>query len=238
MNRKQTLFALCLIVLTTSVFAFDKPSQLAKNIINFGTYTQPTIPKEQNAPLSKSAETTAQDRKNLPQGIKAPEHVLYDQMFRLIVKFKKKAEEQQAKGEQVTPLRDYFQKEAQLDDGQTRVLQDVATRYVEEVSIIDAQAKVIIEDIRARIPKGQPLTDKTILQPPAELKELQQRREELALSYRDHLRESLGPDQFQRFEKFVRQKMTSVITVAPAESLRPADEATPFQPRTERRVER
>jgi hypothetical protein len=240
MSKKQTLAALCLVILTTSVFAFEKPTYLVKHIFGFDAQAQAIEKQKQDKSLPKTKQTRiTQDRKPQAQKIEAPEQVLYDQLFRLVVKFKKKAEEQIARRDQVTPLRDYFQKEAQLGDEQTRVLQDVATKYVEEVSIIDAHAKVIIENIRTRVPRNQPLMDKTILQPPAELKELQQKREELALRYRDHLRDLLGPEQFQNFEKFVQEKMTSIITVSPVESLRPAEETnSPFQPRTERRIEK
>jgi hypothetical protein len=65
---------------------------------------------------------------------------------------------------------------------------------------------------------------------------LQKKREELALRYRDHLRDLFGTEEFQRFENFTQQKMSSVITAVPisSDSLHPEDE---FHP-TERRVEK
>jgi hypothetical protein len=236
MNKKQILMTLCVVALTTSVLAFDKPTQIAKRIFGFVSQAQTTQNQNANTSENKSTKVRIARDEQSQKEMEVPENVLYDQMFRLIVEFKKKAEEQAAKGEQITPLRDYFQREAQLSDEQTRILQDVAKKFVDEVSLIDAQAKVIIENIRARVPRGQPITDKKILEPPAELRELQKKREELALRYRDHLRDLFGTEEFQRFENFTQQKMSSVITAVPisSDSLHPEDE---FHP-TERRVEK
>lgn len=140
-----------------------------------------------------------------------PEYILYEQTFRLVVKFKKKAEERQAIGEVSAPLRDYFQKEAKLNDEQTGLLQETAARFLEEVSVIDTQARVEIENIRANFSQTPQLRDK-IIEPSAKLKELQKKREELALRYRDYLRDSLGSEQFQSFQNFVEQNMSQAIT--------------------------
>jgi hypothetical protein len=236
MNKKQILMTLCVVALTTSVLAFDKPTQIAKRIFGFVSQAQTTQTQNANTSENKSTKVRIARDEQSQKEMEVPENVLYDQMFRLIVEFKKKAEEQATKGEQITPLRDYFQREAQLSDEQTRILQDVAKKFVDEVSLIDAQAKVIIENIRAGVPRGQPITDKKILEPPVELRELQKKREELALQYRDHLRDLFGTEQFEKFQKFVQEKMSSVITVVPvsSDSLRPADESRG----TERRIEK
>jgi hypothetical protein len=68
---------------------------------------------------------------------------------------------------------------------------------------------------------------------------LQKKREELALRYRDHLRDLFGTEEFQRFENFTQQKMSSVINVMPVESLRLTDDdPTPVSTPTERRIEK
>ena len=170
-------------------------------------------------------------RANGTSATEVPEYILYDQMFRLIVRFKKLAEEQEAKGQQATPLHGYFEREAKLNDEQTRILQETAVGYVGEIELVDAQARVIIETIRSTIPRGQPLADKRVLEPPAELKELQKKREDLALRYRDHLRDLFGPEQFQNFQNFIQQNMKQSITAMPVDTIKPEnaiDESKPF----------
>jgi len=238
MNKKQSMIALCVVLITTSVFAFDKPTQLAKQFFGFAVNAQKTEEQNQktSAPKNKPIKTIRHNREQ-SQNAEVPEYVLYEQTFRLIVTFRKKAEEQKAMSEEVTPLADYFQNEAKLNDEQTSQLQDIASKFVEELAVIDAQAKVIIENIRARIPKGQPTIDKKLLEPPDELKALQKKREELALNYRDRLRDLFGEEQFQKFGNFMQQKMASSIKAIPvsSDSLRSADE---FNPQTDRRIEK
>ena len=176
----------------------------------FSTDTQ-VIQKSNLEPL-KNAHQPEIRTKMPEEKSEIPEYVLYEQTFRLVVKFKKKAEEREATGEVAGGLQDYFQKEAKLNDEQTELLQETAARFVEEVSVIDAQARVVIENIRANFSQTQQLNDKKNIEPPAELKELQKKREELALRYRDNLRDSFGADQFQNFQNFVEQNMRQVIT--------------------------
>jgi hypothetical protein len=213
MNKKRVVILFSVVAFVSVALAFEGKTQLTRKTLGL-------VKSKKSESTSSTKQITApsppprQKRELMPASQKAevPEYILYDQMFRLIVKFKKKAEEQKAKGEPVTPLRDYFQKEAKLNDEQTRILQETAERFVAEVELIDAEARVIIENIRASVPRGQPSIDKKLLEPPAELKQLQKKREELALRYRDQLRDSFGAEQFGQFQNFVEQNMKQVIT--------------------------
>jgi hypothetical protein len=219
MRKKSILAIIALIGLSSFVVLGSSPGLVGKILESvqdnpitraFSSESQTDLPKTNVEPSVEVQKSTvpnvASEQKN-----EVPEYILYEQTFRLVIKFKKKTEELSAKGETNVTLRDYFQKEAKLNDEQTQVLQETAARYMEELSIIDTQARTIIETIRANFAQTQQLPDKKIIEPPAELKELQNKREALALRYRDHLRDSFGPEQFQNFQNFVEQNMRKAI---------------------------
>lgn len=218
MNRKNVVVIFCIAASVTIGLAFEGKTHFAMKTLGLSQASETDSSARQTEVKPAAAVPPAQtvrQRKELnpvAQAAEVPEYILYDQMFRLIVKFRKKAEEQEGKGEQALWFRDYFQKEANLSDGQTVILQDSALKFVAEVEVVDMQARVIVENIRAKIPKGQPITDKKVLEPPVELKALQKKREELALHYRDQLREQLGGEQFQNIENYVHQELTRSIS--------------------------
>jgi len=152
------------------------------------------------------------NQKTLTTGQKAdiPQYILYDQLFRLVVKFKKKAVEKEADGTPIPALRDYFQRAGKLSDEQTQSLQEIAANYVTAVEQIDSQAHTIIQTARERIPQGRATIDKKLLEPPAELLTLQKKREELALEYRDRLKSSLSPEGFELLVGQVQQSISTV----------------------------
>lgn len=218
MNRKNVVVIFCIVLSVTIGLAFEGKTNFAMKTLGLSQPSETDLSAQQTVVKPAAAVPPSQavpQRKELipaDQKAEVPEYILYDQMFRLIAKFKKKAEEQEGKGEQALWFRDYFQKEANLSDGQTVILQDSALKFVAEVEVVDMQARVIIENIRAKIPRGQPITDKKVLEPPVELKALQKKREELALHYRDQLREQLGSEQFQNIDNYVHQELTRSIS--------------------------
>jgi len=149
--------------------------------------------------------------------------MLYEQTFRLLNKFKKRGEEQAARGEQITPLVNYFTNEAKLGADQTVILNQTTESFIEKVAEIDSEAHFVIKKVRASIPKNRKRIDKTFFEPPALLRELQEKREKLAFLYRDYLRDSLPPEDFMEFEKLVRQSLKNAMTAMPIGSSRPVD---------------
>lgn len=221
MKKKHIVPIICMIGLMSFAVLGSSPEFVHKllesvqnNLITRAFLSEKSAAaRKSHAEISEGVERAELRSKTPEQNSEIPEYILYEQIFRLVVKFKKKAEERAAAGEATAGLQDYFQKEAKLNDVETGFLQDTAAMYVEEISIIDAQARVVIGNIRAGFSNEQSLSDKKIIEPPAELKELQKKREELALRYRDYLRDSFGPDRFRNFQNFVDQNMRQAIKV-------------------------
>ena len=141
-----------------------------------------------------------------------PDHILYDRLFRMIISFKRKAESQTISGEKAIGLTNYFKNRANLNDEENRILQSVALEYIQELAPIDAQARTIITQTRQTfpnsvVPREQP--------PPAELVNLQEQRNALALRYRDQLQYALGADGFAKFDEFVQRDFASRFQAIP-----------------------
>jgi len=127
-----------------------------------------------------------------------PPQILYDQMFRLVISFRKQAEIQQLTGERVTTLTNHFKDEAQLTDRENEILQQAALEFLQQVQPLDDQAIVLIAQVREANPDAQQIA------PPQELTDLQQQRNALALSYRNLLSERLGGAAFGEFDNFMQ----------------------------------
>lgn len=129
-----------------------------------------------------------------PTQTEIPEYVLYDRMFSLIGKVRIMADEKGSRGEEISQFDGYFQREANLNESEGEILQGVSVEYVQAVKIVDDQAETVIEVLRLQHPvellKGE------LIKPSAELMELQERRNELALHYRRQLSNLLEHNKF------------------------------------------
>lgn len=134
----------------------------------------------------------------------------------MVNSFKKKVESQEIIGEKAISAIDYFKSRANLNEEENQTLQNIALEYAQKIAPIDAQAKAIIVQARKAdstgiISKSQP--------PPAELTNLQEQRNALALLYRDRLKESLGSDAAARFDSFVEGEFASRFESIPLSSV-------------------
>lgn len=181
MKKKNIITIILVLSVFVTVVVLGSQSQLTRRLFNF----EPEV----------KAETVSQ----------IPSHILYDQLFRLAVNFRRKAEEQRLKGESVSSLKDYFKDEAKLSDSQNQILEQTAIEYIQEVEPIDNQARQIIGQIRAQFQDGWVNEGQQVPPPPTELATLQEQRNALALSYREKLQDSLGKENFESFDNFVQK---------------------------------
>lgn len=147
-----------------------------------------------------------------------PEYMLYEQVFRLIIIFNDLAKSQEAKGEAVTQFRSYFKDEAKLDAQDDDFLTQTANNFNREIQIIDAQAEVVIEQLRQQYPVGS-MPEGQLIQPSPELLKLQEQRNNLALHYRDQIRVLFGDDKFNEFETLVLGSFASTFRAMPVSSI-------------------
>lgn len=147
-----------------------------------------------------------------------PDYVLYESVFRMVTMFDEQAKLQEAKGEVITEFRSYFKNEAKLTSQEDDLLMQTANNYLQDIQIIDAQAEIIIEQLRQQYSDNSMPADQ-LIQPTPELLQLQEQRNKLALHYKDQLRDLLGNDRFIEFDKFVQGRFASGFRAMPLSSI-------------------
>ncbi|HKP36365.1 MAG TPA: hypothetical protein VJT71_05865 [Pyrinomonadaceae bacterium] len=139
----------------------------------------------------------------IPNNGKVPDEVVYDFLFRKVVRFREKTSSVQA----LTQIqqRKYFpiKAEAGLNEAQATTLEAVAFACQQEVARQDQKAMVIIKDFQALFPEGRvPKGGHPPL--PPELKTLWEERKAMILRARDQLRGAFGEESFAKFDDYVK----------------------------------
>jgi hypothetical protein len=146
---------------------------------------------------------------------KIPDEILYDKLFRMQVKIMRKAQLQESEGQRKTGFTEYFKTQAKLSDEENQKFELLASEYMQEVSLLDSQAIEIISRVRqnyqGNFPKDEP--------PPKEIVELQEKRNKLALQYKEYLAERLGKEGFDKLDEFVQTTFASRLNVIPFSSI-------------------
>ncbi len=151
-----------------------------------------------------------------------PEYILYEKVFRLVIEFDNLAESQKANSEPITPFQTYFKDEAKLISQDDEFLLQTAKQYHQEMQLVDAQAEVVIQQLRQQYPVGS-LPEGELIKPSPELLQLQEQRNKLALLYRDKLKNLLGEANFNDFDSFVKGDFASGIKVIPMSTTQDTD---------------
>ncbi|HEY0098515.1 MAG TPA: hypothetical protein VGB76_06130 [Pyrinomonadaceae bacterium] len=165
-----------------------------------------------------------QPQANVPEPqANVPEHVVYWHIFHHHNFLNRKADEAQrmGKAEEATRLRGFYKREAKLDEGQDAALGQIALEVENEVEVLDAQAKRVIDAAREKTPGGALKKDEAIPPPPRELAALQERRNAAILKARNRLKSMLGDAAFDEFQGFVREKVAPQIKQKPFDVPRP-----------------
>jgi hypothetical protein len=150
-----------------------------------------------------------------------PDYVLYDKLFRMVSSLKKKAEAPETAVEKAVALNDYFRQRANLTGEENQILQNTAFEFMREVAPVDDRARAVITEARQKLLNNAAGEERT---PPAELVNLQEQRNALALHYRDRLKESLGADGGVRFDRFVQGDFASGFQAIPLSAINFAEQ--------------
>lgn len=138
-----------------------------------------------------------------------PDQVLYDSLFRMDVSFRRKALEQELTGQPVTSFKTYFKDSANLTDEENEILRQTAIDFVQEIVPIDTQARQITANFREQYLYGEVPAGGEVAPPPAELGDLQNRRNEIVLRQRDKLSDLLGKAAFEKLDEFIHKDFAS-----------------------------
>lgn len=133
-----------------------------------------------------------------------PDRIVYFILFNHLVGIKKQAEQLTAEGKTAFDYYELYERQANLDQAQSRVLFDTAQECIDAVTPIDDEARLVISRARANFPQGA--GEPSANPPPAELRQLQERKDAAVLLYRDSLRNALGDAKFADVDRLARQK--------------------------------
>lgn len=214
--KKINIFVIvCVMVIATSTLAFSGSPNLVS--VLFGavdTESQASSVSENNSSENQTVKTAKANFNSVNSAPTSPStipnHVLYEQLFRMIVSVTERAKFQEVfEPQQQNYLRFYFKNKLQLTDEQNRGLEKTAYEFMDALEPIDAQAKDIISQSRTAFPEGRVPAGSTVPEPPIALADLQEKRNLLALQFRDQLQKELGETVFQQFDQFIEQDFAS-----------------------------
>lgn len=208
MKKKSVIALLCMMALATGALALSHQTRsalsgltdTAKNIFSAPSQNTGTPTAATQRPTSTPASAN---------GGEIAQFAVYRQLFRHFVFLKEKAAEKEQRGEDSSSLRNFYKRQAKLDDKQVLTLDQVATETDDAVRKLDEKAKKITDKIRAKYPEGKLPKGEQPPPLPEELKVMQKQRTAIILHGRDRLRESLGEQEFQRFDEYVQQNIAS-----------------------------
>lgn len=182
--------------------------------------TQSSSPERNATPASQSQTASAAPTETTNPAI--PDHVVYWQLFHHNTVLMKQAEETERQGKDASFLRNFYKHEAKLNDNQAEILREISTSCELEVSAVDQDAKLLIQNLRAAHPGGRLQPGEKLPPPPPQLQALQQRRNSAILHARDRLSQAFGATAFSEFQKFVNEKVKPKIKPQSMDTLRPA----------------
>ncbi|MCP9494728.1 MAG: hypothetical protein MSG64_09760 [Pyrinomonadaceae bacterium MAG19_C2-C3] len=225
MNKKRVLCFSCLIAIAVASLAVSQP-RIYKTMLDAFTNTAfaqtNQSDEERKAKVSSpnGLKPTPPDLHipapgepvssigTLLEGKTVPEHVTYNQVFRHLKELDKQADDEEKKGKDAKHLRKLYKHLAKLDDAQAVILDRVAADTNRDVERLDAAAQKIIKAFREKH-KGKKRID--LPAPPPELMVLSQERKQTILRARDRLRFSIGEEAFDKFDKFLKERVTPNI---------------------------
>jgi hypothetical protein len=199
MNKKKALALLCALTLCAGALALsgDLP-------------TRGQTPAGGPPPPAPALGT-----KESPSPSRAPEHVVYAQFFRHAKALREKAGDEERRGRNGRALRSHYKDKMGLKDEHARALDRIADDFEAEAGRLDARAKRLIDDARARFPGGVVPPGASLPPPPPELKQLQRRRDMAVMRARHQLRAALGEHGFKQVDDYL--KLNFAPNVRPAQ---------------------
>jgi len=212
---------LCAVITYASVMAVK--NRAARKTVAPNAAPQPVKqPKNGEVVAVSTSATSASSTMQLgvgPTNSNVPEEVAYWFLFRQQTFINKKAAEVERQGKDSSFLRKYYQNEANLDDRQAAILNEIATQCDLEVRALEAEAKVVVDRLRAERAKA-PVNQNEKPKPSPELQVLQQRIDNVVRQARNQLERAMGPASFNAFQSFVRDKVASQIQPRSTDTLK------------------
>lgn len=135
-----------------------------------------------------------------------PENVLYESIFRLEKRNQVNKRKQVRDGTPEDDPKSLFKKRFDLTDEEDKALRQIAEEFNQNVQPIDARAREITDALRQQYQNGKATEQSELPPPPAELAELQERRNAIVLEHRDKLKASVGTEGFGSIDEKVKSE--------------------------------
>ena len=123
----------------------------------------------------------------------------------------KKADDEERQGRNGEQFRKLYKQMARLNDVQTSQLDQIAAETNDAIEKLNVRAMQIIKEVRAKHPDGKLAQGELPPAPPAELGQLSAQRRDVILQARERMRSVFGEGEFQRFDKFLQERMKPAI---------------------------
>ena len=154
-----------------------------------------------------------------PGSRSVPLNVLYRHFFAHMMQLDSKADQLDKAGEVGMSFRKYYQKRLGFTDGQFSKVREAAAGTEAQVEQIDSQARDLIMQFRKELAVA-PSGGSALPAPPAELKELQIRRDNLVAPEVRQLKKLLGPEASSRLDDAVVSAFGRGVKIQSLNSLR------------------
>ena len=203
MNRKVIL-ALCTVALATSAVAAGSRGALGESLKARFRSASPASPTQKPATAARAAAAPTKVQQQPPT---VPEHAVYNEFFFHVNFLRKKAAKEEASGKESAQLRNFYKRQAKLDDKQNALIDKAAADLERELEAMDQKADKIIKKFRADVQAMDIKPGQRPPDPPGVLKTMQAERDALIVRAREGLHASLGAEAFGRLDQYVQQNI-------------------------------
>src|ERR1044072_1870598 len=214
MNKKRLVVIILVAVFATGALALaqksDSQGQISVSSPS-GLKTKPADLERPTPPGPAQSNPRGDVSSQSQESHDIPQYVVYSQVFRHIKELHKKADDEERQGRNGEQFRKLYKEMASLDDVQTSQLDQIASETNDEIEKLNARAMQIIKEVRAKHPDGKLAQGELPPAPPAELGELSAKRRDVILQARERIRSVFGEGEFQRFDKFLQERMKPAI---------------------------
>jgi hypothetical protein len=143
-------------------------------------------------------------------GLQLSDIQYYEILFRRVAYLQERALAREQKGQDGTRLRFYVANRLGLDPDEDRIVHEAAFGCLKEVNRLDARAREIIQQERAKFPRGANTAVSGRPTPPPILASLHRERDDAILRAREALKNAFGEARFASLDMLVKDYLTEL----------------------------
>jgi hypothetical protein len=234
MKSRNSMTTILVLVIAATTLAFGSVPQITKSFFSFEPQANAQVSSDgffdrliqlfsfKKAESKQEVATFLQTPENVNlKAVEIPEEILWRVIFGFSERFKTAAEKAKAAGQDESLFTEYFTREAKLSVETAEIFKQKAAEYAAALEPLTERMQSIEDYRRAARDGGKKLPNEELYALKKELLELQQKRKEITLKYRDEFRQAINAASFASFEnwlktefaaKFSSQKITSKDT--------------------------